>query len=104
MTEDKENPDDYNKKIYNVDNWQKLHVKQLAYTRNLVILLASAALGYTLNTLTPKSGNVLNVLFIIVSLLFLISIAIGFIIAYGESKNYRLKYHISRIILKKKKV
>ncbi|MFN4315763.1 MAG: hypothetical protein ACK4E0_15815 [Chitinophagaceae bacterium] len=36
--------EDYRKKVYNMDNWQQMHVQQLSYWRNLVIIIASAAL------------------------------------------------------------
>src|ERR1041385_8980540 len=93
---------DFNRKLYNIDNWQQLHVQQLSYTRNLVIILSSAALGYSLNKIDPTSTDTFNLLFIISSIILLISIGIGFIIAYGESENYRLKYLISRNILRNK--
>ncbi len=91
--------DDYRKKVYNMDNWQQMHVQQLSYWRNLVIILASAALGYTLSIINGELSSVDEVLLKIISLLFLLSIAVGFIIAYKESENYRLKYYISRKIL-----
>jgi hypothetical protein len=91
---------DYHKKVYNVDNWQKLHVQQLSYTRNLVIILASAALGYTLSLLDNNLSHTIKMSLKIISLFYLTSIAIGVLIAYTESKNYRLKYYISRKIEK----
>ncbi len=94
------NKDDYNKKVYKIDNWQKLHVQQLSYTRNLVIILASAALGYTLSLLNNDLTCNLKLLLKIISLVYLISITIGVFIAYSESENYRLKYYISRKIEK----
>jgi len=92
--------DEYNKKVYNVDNWQKMHVQQLSYTRNLIIILASAALGYTLNLLSQDLSCAFEILFKILCILYLISVAVGLLIAYSESENYRMKYYISRKIEK----
>lgn len=98
MTDIPSNSDDFRKKIYNIDNWQKLHVQQLAYTRNLFIILASAALGYTLSSLNHDLECVYAILLKILCLVYLLSIAIGAFIAYAESENYRLKYLIARNI------
>lgn len=98
MSEATNNPDDFRKKIYSIDNWQKLHVQQLSYTRNLFIILASAALGYTLSLLNQDLECVYAVLFKILSLVYVTSIALGALIAYSESENYRLKYNIARNI------
>ena len=91
--------EDYRKKVYDMDNWQQMHVQQLSYWRNLVIILASAALGYTLSIITRELSSVNEVLLKIICLFFLLSISLGFMIAYKESENYRLKYYISRKIL-----
>jgi|SRR6185312_8113642 len=90
--------EDFRKKIYSIDNWQKLHVQQLAYTRNLFIILSSAALGYTLSSLNHGLESVFAIILKILCLVYLLSIAIGAFIAYAESENYRLKYLIARNI------
>ena len=96
MSDSTNAPNEFQKKIYSIDNWQKIHVQQLSYTRNLFIILASAALGYTLSLINHDLECIYSILFKILSFIYLSSIAFGAFIAYSESENYRLKYLIAR--------
>ncbi len=101
MEENKSN-NDFKKEIYDIQTWQKIHVQQLSYTRNLIIVLSLAALGFTIKLLTPDLNCSYSILLKIVSLLFLTSIIVGLFISFYESENYRLKYRIARNIFKNK--
>ena len=91
---------DYFKKIYDLGSWQGIHVGQLAYTRNLVMILATASLGFTINLLLDKNltecGKIIGIK--TSSGLLLSSILFGLVMAILESENYRLKYKIGRMI------
>ena len=89
-------------KIYNINNWLPIHIQQLFYLRNLILLLAFGALGFTLNILSKDLELIFKILFMIISILYLITICLGFIITYNESENYRYKYKISRLLIKNK--
>ena len=96
---------EYYEKIYDSNTWLDIHVKHLSYIRNLLLVLAAASLGYTLNILRATSYEMCCCLIFIIKLscfLFLLSITVGVIIALLESKNYRLKWKISRLIQQKK--
>lgn len=89
----------YHKKIYDIKTWQNIHVKQLSYTRNLILILATASLAFTINTFKGQNYGVCQEYLIkVAGILFLFSIACGLLIAIFESKNYRLKYKIARNI------
>ena len=93
---------DYYKKIYDLESWKGIHVAHLAYTRNLVIVLATASLGFALNFLFKNElFNCEQILLLKISSgLLLVSIFIGLLIAILESENYRLKYKIARTLEK----
>lgn len=91
---------DYYKKIYNLDSWKGIHVGQLAYTRNLVMILATASLGFSLTLLFDKKLTDCGKLIATKTTcgLLLASIFVGLLIAILESENYRLKYKIGRML------
>ena len=91
---------DYLQKIYDIIAWQAHHVKQLAFSRNLILILSTASLGYTITLLinvnVSDCEQIVGLKMAIGG--FLASLASGIIIALLESENYRLKYKISRNI------
>lgn len=92
----------YNKDIYDTKTWQNIHVAQLSYTRNLLIILAVASLGFTVTQIGGSHTDPFKLFKFdlpLAGLSFLISIALGLLIALLESTNYRLKYKIARDIL-----
>ncbi|MFZ6664631.1 hypothetical protein [Peijinzhouia sedimentorum] len=91
---------EYYKKIYNLNSWKGIHVGQLAYTRNLVIILATASLGFSLTLLFDKKLTDCEQLIATKTTcgLLLASVFCGLLIAILESENYRLKYKIGRKI------
>ncbi len=93
---------EYYKKLYDLKSWQGLHVNQLGYLRNLVLILSTASLGFTVNLLVDKKViECRETTCIKVSCFFLLaSIFAGIVMAILESKNYRLKYKIGRMIEK----
>ena len=90
----------YYQKVYNVDTWINIHNRQLSYSRNLLLALSVAALGYTLNLfIRVGDPNHLFSVFVGCSILFfLAAIFFGLIIAGAEAENYGLYRKISRII------
>jgi len=91
---------DYEKIIYDLKEWQSNHVKQLAYTRNLILVLSTASLGFAITLLlNERVADCQNLVGLKVSIFgFLLSITIATLIALLESENYRLKYKIARNI------
>ena len=90
---------EYHKKIYDIKTWQNIHVKQLSYTRNLILILATASLAFTINKYNSDNHGISCMIYFglqATGVLFLISIACGLLIAILESENYRLKYRIAR--------
>ena len=87
-------------KAYNLDAWRSIHITQLAYIRNLILVLSIGALGYVINQYGNNTGQtgIKFLLLLISELVLLISIAIGLFIAMAEAENYRLYRTISRII------
>ena len=100
--EENKKSDDFKKEIYDIQTWQKIHVQQLSYTRNILIVLALATLGFTLKMLGPDLGSTYSLLFKIIALSLLASIVIGLFISFYESENYRIKYRISRNVFRSK--
>lgn len=92
---------DYLRQIYNIEGWRSTHVNHLNYTRNLIITLSTASLGFTFSQfqkLAPPIKYNIKVFFIAIVIVFTISILVGIIVAIRQSKVYRLYRHISRII------
>lgn len=90
---------EYYQKAYDLKTWLNIHISQLSYTRNLILVLSIAALGFAINYheanirgIPIKNQLKISVLFLVLSIVF------GLIIAFLESENYRLKRKISRII------
>lgn len=93
----------YYKEIYDVKNWLSAHLTQLSYTRNLVLTMSFATLGYTLNEFTKIKANLNSyerIIWVSSAILLLVSIGTGLLISVFEARNYRNKRKISRIILK----
>ncbi len=90
------------KQNYSIESWQRFHVTQLAYIRNLFIILSTAFIGFIAKLILDKDiSNTFNLGLIKSSgLIFLISLIIGIVLSVCESRNYRLKYKISRMILR----
>lgn len=90
----------YYQTLYDLKSWQGLHVNQLWYTRNLVLVLSTASLGFTVTLLFDKNftdcGEVIWTK--ISSGLLFASILAGILLAILESENYKLKYKIGRMI------
>jgi hypothetical protein len=90
----------YYQRLYDITSWQAIHVKHLSYTRNLVLVLSTASLGFTVTLLSDKKlVECTQILWTKTSgwLLFG-SIITAILISILESKNYRLKYKIGRMI------
>jgi hypothetical protein len=87
---------EYFQKIYNVDTWLGIHIKQLSYSRNLLITLAVAAFGYTMNYYQKVKES--RYWLIIVGFMFFFSIVCGLCIAFLEAEKYNHYRRISRII------
>lgn len=95
------NNGEYLKKVYDLKSWQGHHVSQLAYTRNLVLVLSTGSLGFAITLLQGESLRYCSIVALkIASLFLLLSIIIGVAIAWLESENYRLKYKIGRRLAK----
>jgi hypothetical protein len=91
----------YYQKIYNIDSWLKIHITQLNYTRNLILTLAVASLGFTIGkwiALGSWGDNLSRGLTLFGSLFLVISIMTGLKIAMDDSENYRRYRKISRLI------
>lgn len=89
---------EYYRKVYNLESWQGIHVRQLSYARNLVLILATASLGFSLNLLFDNKLTLCTQIIAIKITcgLLLFSVFIGLLISILESENYRLKYKIGR--------
>ncbi|RKF03978.1 hypothetical protein C8N26_1610 [Tenacibaculum lutimaris] len=85
---------------YDIKSWQSLHVKQLSYVRNLFIFISTALTGFISSLIfsDKQLSFFVNILLKISAIGYIIPISIGIWIAINESKNYRLKYKISRIV------
>ena len=89
------------KEIYDVKTWLQIHISQLTYVRNLIIIISTAEIGFLVNILMNKCLTDIEINFGLISLTFgVTSIIFGFYIAYHESENFRLKGRISRQIIK----
>ncbi|OFX84250.1 MAG: hypothetical protein A2W99_00555 [Bacteroidetes bacterium GWF2_33_16] len=90
----------YYQKIYDLKSWQGFHVNQLGYIRNLILVLSTAVLGFTvkllINESVTDSSDILAIK-ITCGLLFG-SIISGILMAIFESENYKLKYKIGRML------
>lgn len=90
----------YYQSLYDLKSWQGLHVNQLSYTRNLILVLSMASLGFTVTLLFDKDladrGEIIWTK--ISSGLLFASILTGTLMALLESENYKLKYKIGRMI------
>lgn len=86
--------EDFLKEIYDIKTWQGLHVNQLAYTRNLFIILSTALQGFIYSQHVNSNPLFWS------SLLLALSTGIGILIAVLESENYRKKYRLSRMVKK----
>lgn len=88
---------EYLKKIYDPNVWLEKHIKQLSYARNMILLFAVSALGFSLSYYQKVPSR-----FIISGcILLLFSIFCGMAIALLESRNYRLKWKIGRLFERK---
>ncbi len=94
------NKAEINRKIYNIDNWLGMHVQQLSYLRNLIIVLTLGALGYTVSLFDSSINNCYKPWFVLFSVVYLLLLGIGFWISYNESENYRKKNEISRKLVR----
>lgn len=85
---------------YDIKSWQSLHIKQLTIVRNLFIILSTATTGFIASLLFPVNQltYVEEVLLKISGVGFIIPIAIGIWTSINESKNYRLKYEVARLL------
>ena len=95
----------YYQKIYDINAWLGIHTAHLGYTRNLILALTVASLGFTLTKYENLNMDVsFSVKFFVVLaiLLFVAAIIIGLFIAVKQSKIFRLYRTISRIIEKQK--
>jgi len=91
----------WKKKVYDLDAWRDHHVRQLAYARNIILALALATFGFVVTLLVDINENKLSeILLKVGASCFLISIALGLVVAILESRNYRLKYRIARSLEK----
>lgn len=97
MSKDRE----YYKSIYDLKTWLSIHVNQLSYTRNLVITLSIAALGFWIDrylTIKPQLSGCSKISWGIVGGCLLLSIFMGLYISEREAESYRLNRQISRRI------
>ena len=90
------------REIYDVVTWLNIHVAQLSYTRNLIIVLATALIGfiayqassedslYVVQECLINSSLILNIL----------SVFFGIVISILSEWNYRVYRKISRELLK----
>jgi len=87
---------------YDIKSWQALHVKQLSYVRNLFIFISTALTGFIVSLIfsNEQLSLVVNVLLKVSGIGYIIPISLGIWIAINESKNYRLKYKIARIVMR----
>ncbi|WP_456457946.1 hypothetical protein [Reichenbachiella sp.] len=85
---------------YDIKSWQSLHVKQLSYVRNLFLILSTALTGFVVSLVFSSQEEISIVVYLLKTsgILFLIPISLGLWISINESKNYRLKYKISRTV------
>lgn len=85
---------------YDIKSWQSLHVKQLSYVRNLIIILSTALTSFLVSIMLSDVGmtKTVKILLKIAGISYLIPITIGIYLAINVSKNFRLKYEISRIV------
>jgi len=83
---------------YNLDSWQKIHVTQLAYTRNLYLVMSFAAIGYSVKMI--DNNIILSTFLFLAVISHALSSYFGIKVASNESENYRLKYKIARQITK----
>ncbi len=89
----------YYQKLYDMKAWQGFHVNQLSYFRNIILVLSTAVLGFSVNLLSTRNYFCCMDFVIKTScVLLIISIVIGICLALLESRNYRLKYKIGRMI------
>lgn len=92
---------EYWQSVYDVKSWLSIHTTHLSYTRNLILTLAIASLGFTFGQYqnpvfhTMSSGRLGM---ITASFLFVSAIVIGLIIAINQEKIYRIYSQISRVI------
>ena len=85
---------------YDIKSWQAIHVQQLGYIRNLIIILSTALTGFIVSLLfsNEKLAPCVEVLLKISGSGYLIPLSLGILLAIKESKNYRLKYKAARIL------
>ena len=90
----------YYQKIYDLKSWQGFHVNQLSYIRNLIIILSTAVLGFSIKLLLDCSvTSRLDIILVKISCGLLFgSITSGILMSILESINYRKKYKISRML------
>ncbi len=90
---------EYYKKIYDLKQWQNIHVNQLSYTRNLFIVLSTSVLAFLISIILDKKFSEVLTCWVKASVIILLfSTFCGIVIAISESENYRKKYKIGRIL------
>lgn len=87
------------REIYDVKTWLNIHVSQLSYTRNLLIVLASAEIGFVLGK-TESNGN--ELIYKVIMIFSAISVGVGLLLALNEESNFRKKRQISRLLARNK--
>lgn len=90
------------RKIYDVTTWLNIHITQLAYFRNLLIIMSFAEIGYVVNYFDKTQNHISNeAWWLFISMVInIISIGIGLLLAWRAQENFRLKRKISRILVK----
>lgn len=87
--------------VYDIKTWISVHTNHLNYTRNLILTIAIASLGFTISQYQKLSYNLYTKWLLINAIIvFGISILLGLVIAIVQSKIYRLYRTISREIAK----